>query len=216
MLKAVGLGAGGHAKVVIELLRQSGGVELVGLTDPRKELWGTSVLGVPVLGDDSSLSMVYRDGVRHAFIGVGSVGTPLVRKCLYELAHMNGFMLIHAVHPQAVISPSAVIGEGATIMAGALINTDARLGENVIINTGAIVEHDCSIGNHVHIATGARLASTVCVGDETHVGVGATVKQSINIGRNVIVGAGAAVVHDVADNTVVAGVPARVLRSGVR
>jgi UDP-perosamine 4-acetyltransferase len=212
LLPVIGLGAGGHAKVVIEMLRLIGGYKLVGLLDPRPHLWNTNVLGVPVLGDDCLLTELYYEGVRHAFIGLGSVGDTAPRQRLYEEVRGRGFEIVQAIHPQAILAPSADIGPGATVMAAAVINTAASLGENVVVNTGAIVEHDCRIGDHVHIASGARLASTVDVGAGTHIGLGACIRQCIRIGRQAIVGAGAVVVDDVPDNVVVVGVPARVLQ----
>ena len=212
MISVIGIGAGGHARVVIEILRLMGGYDLAGLLDSRPELQGAQVLGVPVLGDDSLLPGLYAQGVRHAFIGLGGTGDTRPRRRLYELARGLGFEIVAAIHPQAVLSPSAQIGRGPTVMAGAVINAAARLGENVIVNSGAIVEHDCVIGNHVHIASGARLASTVHVGDSAHIGLGACVRQCVRIGAGAIVGAGAVVVKDVPDDAVVVGVPARVLR----
>jgi UDP-perosamine 4-acetyltransferase len=196
---------------VIEILRLMGTYELVGLLDPKPELWNTRVLGTPVLGDDAMLPDLYRQGVHHAFIGLGSTGDTGPRRRLYEKARREGFQSVGAIHSQAVISPSAQMGKGLTVMAGAVINAAAILGDNVIVNTGAIVEHDCVLADHVHIATGSRLCSTVRVGIGAHIGAGATVRQSITIGEGAIVAAGAAVVKDVDPWTVVAGVPARVL-----
>lgn len=212
MQRVVGLGAGGHAKVVLEILQLMGGYEFVGLLDPKHELWNTKVLRVPVLGDDELLSKLYDQGVRHAFIGLGTVGDTRPRRQLYEKARAQSFQIVQAIHPQAILSPSVEIGHGPTIMAGAVINANARLGDNVIVNTGAIIEHDCTIGDHVHIATGARLASTVHVDGGSHIGLGASVRQCIRIGRNAIVGAGAIVIENVPDNVVVVGVPARTMR----
>lgn len=212
MIRVVGLGAGGHAKVVIEILQLIGGYELVGLLDPKQGLWGADVLGVPVLADDNCLPELYDQGVRFAFIGLGTVGDTRPRRRLYEKARQHGFQIVQAIHPQAVVAPSVEIGHGPTIMACAVINADARLGDNVIINTGVIVEHDCVIGDHVHIATGARLASTVHVGEGTHIGLGASLRECVHIGRNAIVGAGAVVVDDVPDNVVVVGMPSRILK----
>ena len=211
-MKVVGLGAGGHAKVVIEILHCHESYELIGLLDPKPELQGKNVLGVPVLGGDDLLPTLKRDGICHFFVGLGSIRDTRPRQRLYELALQHGMRPVDAVHPQAVISPSAEIGEGITIMAGAVINACARLGVNVIVNTGVVVEHDCVIGDHVHIATGAQLASTVRVGAGAHIGAGATVRQRITIGVGAIVGAGAVVVKDVPPHTVVVGVPARPLR----
>lgn len=212
MTKVVGLGAGGHAAVVIEILRAAGDVEIVGLLDPDPNLRNTSVLGVPVLGDDALLEALHEKDVRYAFIGVGGTGDTQPRQRLFATARSHGFDMIAAVHPSAVVSPSATLGFGPTVGAGAVINARARIGDNVIVNTGAIVEHDCVIGHHVHIATGARLAGAVTIGEGTHVGIGAVVRQCLNIGPDVLVGAGAVVVGDVSANVVVTGVPARVTR----
>jgi len=213
MRRLIGIGAGGHARVVIEVLRAMGGFELVGLLDLRRELWGSSVGGVPVLGDDSELPRLRAEGLEEVFIGIGSVGDATSRRQVFARSKGAGLRVVSAMHPTAVVSPSAVVGEGATIMAGAIINAAVRLGDNVIVNTAAIVEHDCVIGDHVHVASGARLASTVTVGEGAHIGLGANVKQCVHIGRNAIVGAGAVVIHDVPEAVTVVGVPARAVRS---
>ena len=211
MIQIVGLGAGGHARVVMEILHLNGDCRLIGLLDPREELWGTKIGETAVLGGDDLLPELFAEGVHHAFIGLGSVGDTSPRQSLFGKACRQGFSLISAINPQAIIAPSAAIGSGPTIAAGSVINTDAKLGDNVIINTGAIVEHDCLIDDHTHIATGARLAGEVSVGLGAHIGIGASIRNGIRIGREAIVGAGAAVVSDVPANAVVAGVPARVL-----
>jgi UDP-perosamine 4-acetyltransferase len=212
-VRVIGLGAGGHAKVVLETLAAAGGYEVVGLLDPDPALNGSTVHGVPVLGDDELLGAQYDAGVSHAFIGLGGSSDTTPRRRLYELARSRGFDVVSAVHPLAVVSRSARIGAGATVFAAAVVNADALLGEDVIVNTGAIVEHDCRLGDHVHVASGARLASGVVVGDGAHVGLGASVIQGVRIGEGSVVGAGAVVVRDVEPGVVVAGVPARVLRA---
>ncbi len=212
MTKVIGLGAGGHARVVIDILRLLGNYDLAGLLDSRQELKGTQILGVPVLGDDSLLPGLYNKGIRHAFIGLGATSDLRPRIRLYEMTRQHGFQIVPAIHPRAVVAASAEIGHGPTVMAGAVINAAARLGDDVIVNTGAIVEHDCIIGNHVHIATGARLSGAVQIGAGTHIGLGASVREGIHIGQYAVVGAGAVVVDDVADNATVVGVPARILQ----
>jgi sugar O-acyltransferase (sialic acid O-acetyltransferase NeuD family) len=210
-VRVVGLGAGGHAAVMIETLRAAGGYEIVALTDPREELWGTTLLGVRVVGGDDELAQ-YHQAVSHAFIGLGGASDTSARRRLFELATARGFDLVRVVHPTAILSPSARLGSGAALLASAVVNANAEVGSNALVNTGAIVEHDCSIADHVHIATGARLASGVRVETGAHVGAGATVLQGRTIGANAIVGAGAVVTRDVDPGTVVAGVPARLLR----
>jgi sugar O-acyltransferase (sialic acid O-acetyltransferase NeuD family) len=210
--RVIGLGAGGHAKVLIEILQAMGAMEITGLLDVDPKLWKTKLLGIVVLGSDELLPKLFVHGIRHVFIGVGTTGRSNRRRKLFVKAHNLGFVVIPCIHPSAVISPSAIFGEGPNVMAGAVVNSSARIGSNVIVNTGAIVEHDCILEDHSHVAPGARLASAVTVGEGAHVGIGASVRQCIRIGRNSVVGAGAAVVSDVPDDTIVVGVPARPLR----
>jgi len=209
----VGLGAGGHARVVIDILRLTNAHNIVGLLDADQNLWKTEVAGVPVLGGDDLLPGLYAQGTRHAFIGVGTTGDPRPRQFLYQKVLDCDFQIVSAVHPQSIISADTQIGRGATIMAGAVINPGARLGDNVIVNTKASVDHDCVIGNHVHISVGVTFGGGVSVGDRTMIGIGAVIMPGLRIGADAVVGAGSVVTKDVPENTVVIGCPAKVVRS---
>jgi sugar O-acyltransferase (sialic acid O-acetyltransferase NeuD family) len=211
-IKVIGLGAGGHAKVVIEILRHNNLYELVGLLDPSPKLFDNHVLDIPVLGGDDLLPELLGKGIRSFFMGLGSIGDSRPRQRLFDLACQHELKPVHVIHPQSIISASAEFGEGIAVMASAVINACVRLGANVIVNTGAIVEHDCIIGDHVHIATGAKLASTIKIGNGAHIGAGATVLQRVRVGENAIVGAGAVVTSDVPANETVVGCPAHILR----
>jgi len=212
MIEVVGVGAGGHAKVVVEIVQLIDRYSIVGLLDADIKKKGTELLNVPILGDDSLLSELYQRGVRHAFVALGSIDIGSRRRSVYEMLTQLNFEVIAAVHSSAVISKSARLGNGVTVMATAVINANSEIGHNVIINTGTIVEHDCVVGDHVHIATGASLAGNVTVGTGSHIGAGAVVLQGRTIGENSIIGAGAVVVRDVPDDVVVMGVPARVYK----
>lgn len=207
--KAVGVGAGGHARAVIDAARLRG-VEVVALVDADPARLGTTLAGVPVVGDDGALSGL-RSQATHAFIGVGTVGRSGTRERLFALVLASGLAPLDVVHPAAILAADAAWGPGVTVLARAVLNPNARLGANVVVNTGAIVEHDCEVGEHVHVATGAILCGAVRVGAGAHIGAGAVVRQGIRVGARAVVGAGAVVVHDVPDDTVVVGVPARPL-----
>jgi UDP-perosamine 4-acetyltransferase len=210
--KVVGLGAGGHAKVVIEALRFDPAIELVGLLDPRPELRGQLVLGVPVLGGDDQLAALRGQGVSYFFIGVGGADCLAVRRRLFGAALDTGLEPVTAIHPRAWVSDSVTVGRGITVLASAVVNACVRLGDNVVVNSGAVVEHDCAIGDHAHVAPGACIAGGVSVGEATLIGMGACVRQGIRVGSHAVVGAGAVVIRDVPDGTVVVGVPASTLR----
>jgi sugar O-acyltransferase (sialic acid O-acetyltransferase NeuD family) len=214
--QVVGLGGGGHAKVVIEILQSNNDMELCGLLDSNPELRGGSILGFPILGDDQLLPELAGRGVKHFFVGVGTTGDTGPRRRIYDKGIEHGMTPINAIHRSSIISESCQLGAGVTIMAGAVINACARLGANVIVNTGAIVEHDCVLQDHVHVATGAQLAGNVQVGAMSHIGAGATVRQGIRIGEGAIVAAGAVVINDVDSGATVAGVPARILKKQKR
>lgn len=209
----VGFGAGGNAKVVIEILRYSSNIQLFGLLDPDRSLWGRRVLGVEVLGDDALVPELLSKGVDSFFIGIGVISSLEPRRRLYELACLHGLRAVNAIHPASVISDSVTFGPGFTAMANSVVNAQATLGNNVVVNTGAIVEHDCIVGNHVHISPRATLLGAVKVGDGTMVGAGAIIRQGLTIGSQAIVGAGAVVVKDVPDGAIVVGIPARPLKN---
>jgi UDP-perosamine 4-acetyltransferase len=208
MNNVVGIGAGGHAKVLIDIVQLMGIYNLIGLLDPH--YIGSKIGNVPVLGGDELLPHLRNEGIEFAFIGVGSVGNNMQRVRLFEKVQSAGFAFINAVHPASILASNVRLGQGVSIMAGSIINSDVQIGDNVIINTGAIIEHDCTISAHAHISPGAVLCGGVHVGVGAHVGAGATVRQGIIVGDNALVGAGAVVVQDVPSQVVVIGVPARV------
>lgn len=202
-MRILGVGAGGHAKVLLDALQAAGGHEVVGLLATSG---AGPVLGVPILGGDELLPQLRAEGVTGAFVGLGNLAA---RQRLFARLRELGFEVVQIRHPRATVAASVTAGAGLAVLAGAVINPEAVLGDNVIVNTGAVVEHDCRLGSHVHVAPGAVLCGGVHVGDATHVGAGAVVREGLRLGRGVVVGAGAVVVRDVADGQTVVGVPAR-------
>lgn len=208
-MKVVVVGAGGHARSVIDAIATGGELEAVACTDPRPEVRGTLLDGVPVVGDDSELPALLASGVQGACLGIGGVGDNGLRARLFAQLEALGFALPSVVHARAWVAAAAAdLGRGTVVMAGATVGPGAAVGADVIVNTGAVVEHDCRLANHVHVASGAVLSGGVTVGEGAHVGAGAVVLQGVTIGARAVVGAGAAVIRDVAADTVVAGCPA--------
>jgi UDP-perosamine 4-acetyltransferase len=206
------MGAGGHARVILDTLATCGGWKVEGFVAKDPTSWNTRVNGFPVLGDDSLLPELRARGVVYAFVAFGSHRVNPHRGAAYSLLQRFGFEVPNVIAPSATLSGSAKFGRGNAILAHAVVGAGACLGHNIIVNTGAIVEHDCWIEDHVHIASSACLAGRVRVGECSHLGLGCRVRQDITIGRNVLVGAGAVVVHDLPDDVEAWGVPARVMR----
>lgn len=189
-------GASGHGKVIKEIVEADGNCVDAFVDD---NLSIDVFCGRRVLHDATGLSPI-----------IVSIGNNSVRKTIVDKLSCN---FATAIHPSAIISPSATIDEGTVVMAGAILNADTVIGRHCIVNTGASVDHDCQIADFAHIAPHATLAGGVTVGECSWIGAGAVVKQYVNIGRNCIVGAGAVVLNDVPDGTTVVGVPARIIKT---
>jgi UDP-perosamine 4-acetyltransferase len=200
------IGAGGHAKVCIESLRASGedvAFCVGGGGDPEQ------CVGVPVLEGDDHLARLRSEGYGRAFVALGS---NRLRARLGAAVVAQGYELVNAIHPQAVVSPTARIGVGVAIMAGAVINAEAIIGDLAIVNTGATVDHDCVIGASAHIAPQTALAGCVTVGDGAFLGAGVRVIPGMAIGGGATVGSGAVVISDIGQGVTAVGVPARVIK----
>jgi len=201
------LGAGGHAKVLIDALQQTS-VPILGIVDRKKEKVGTTILGVPVLGTEDSIEA-------HAPISVwlvnavGSAGSMITRRVLYETFKAKGYRFASVIHPSAISAQDVQLAEGVQIMAGAVVQAGCAIGENTIVNTGVNIDHDCAIGSHVHLAPGVILSGDARVGDSSHIGSGATIIQGIRVGKGALIAAGAVVTRDIPAGARALGVPAR-------
>jgi len=201
------VGAGGHARVLLDALELSG-ANVIGLVDADASLTDRDVMGFLVLGNDDVLGQ-YPPGSVDLVNAIGSIDSMQRRKSVYEKLCRAGHVFASVIHPRATLSRHALMAAGVQVMAGAVVQPGASLGENTIVNTGATVDHDCRVGAHVHIAPGVTLSGNVQVGDGTHVGAGATVIQGVRIGAHCLIAAGAVVVDNVQDGASVKGLPAQ-------
>jgi sugar O-acyltransferase (sialic acid O-acetyltransferase NeuD family) len=204
------VGGGGHAKVLIDILRLRS-VAVIGIVDADPRQQGLSILGIPVIGNDDAVA---RYGATTVLLvnGLGSVGPTDRRQALFEKFKHRGYSFSSVIHPSAVIASDVAVGEGVQVMAGAIVQPGTSIGSNVIVNTRATVDHDCRIDDHVHLAPGVVLSGNVYVGAGAHIGTGATVIQGVKIGRGAVIGAGSVVLNDVLQKSTVVGSPAKVVQ----
>lgn len=189
-------GASGHGKVIKDTLNANG-VKVEAFIDDNPNV--NELAGRPVLHSAEGCSPV-----------IVSIGVNRIRKMIVE--RLGDVEFATAIHPSAVVSPSAKIGKGTVVMAGAVINADAVIGEHCIINTGATIDHDVVLEDYVHVAPGVNISGATHVGEGTWIGVGSCVIQCLKIGKWCFVGSGSVVVKDVPDGVVAYGNPCKVVR----
>lgn len=185
------LGCSGLALEIAEIAEQLGGYEVAGFV---QDLWperrGERLGGYPVY---------YLDEVREscadhwAICGTGR----RERAGFIRRVEALGFSFATLVHPAAVVSPRAHLGEGCVVAAGAVIGTRARLGRHVLVSRNASLGHDTEVGEYAFLGPGASVAGACKIGEGAYVGIGAVVRDHLNIGAGAVVGAGACALQDV-------------------
>jgi len=195
------VGGGGHAKVCIDILRQTNEYEILGIIDSKLEI-GAEILGVKVIGSNDSLRSLIGLGVVYAVNGVGAVSNPKLRHKIHNELIDIGFRLPNLIHALSMIEPSSIIGEGNQIMMGAIIGSAVQIGNGCIVNSGSVISHDCILRDHCHIAPGAILAGAVEVGENAVIGMGSTIYLGLKIGKDSIVYNGVNVLKNVSQDGV--------------
>lgn len=208
--RAIVIGAGGHGRVVLDILLQCGGCEVVGFLDSNAAIHGRRVDGIPVLGPIEALEpLAAEHRVDGVIVAIGDNG---VRRGLARWIETTGVPLATAVHPSATLARNAQLGHNVVVAAGVVICAHCQVGDSVILNTGCIVDHQTMIGEGSHICPGVRIAGRVKVEPGAFIGIGATVIPKVTIGCESIIGAGAVVIEDVPPMATVVGVPAKPVR----
>jgi sugar O-acyltransferase (sialic acid O-acetyltransferase NeuD family) len=205
--------AGGHGAIVADALQRArdAGADAIpiGFVDDTPELLGKSILGITVLGPVAALADIGHDAV---FVALGDNRG---RRAMTERLLAAGEHLVTVIHPFSCVAPSARVGEGSMIAAGAVLAPRVELGRGTLLNTNASVDHDSVVGDFAHVSAGAIVGAKVRIGEETLIALGASVTSGMKIGARTLIGSGAVVVRDIPDDVVAWGAPARV-RPGPR
>lgn len=129
-----------------------------------------------------------------------------------EKLKQKGLKPLDLVSRHGLLDKLDYCGEGIQVMPEAIAHKFTSIGKQCILNTNSTVDHECKLGDGVHVMGGASIAGKVEIGDFSTIGTNATILPNIVIGKNVVIGAGAVVIRDVQDNSVVAGVPAKLIK----
>lgn len=195
--KVIVIGAGGHGRVIADIINLSNDVVLGFLEDgDLKEFPNMNILG----------KLVDADAFKHEASFIVGIGNNRIRKQIMESLNVDWYT---AIHPTAVIASDVEISAGTAIMANAVINTNSKIGRGVIINTAATVDHDNLISDYVHISPGAHLGGTVHIQSETWIGIGAVVINNITICERCIIGAGSLVLRSIFNSGKYYGCPVK-------
>ncbi|MBC5773016.1 acetyltransferase [Pontibacter sp. KCTC 32443] len=178
-------GAGGHAKVIIDILTNSN-IPVNGIFDDSTTV--TVLNSCRVIGK-------YDNQVLDAPLII-SIGNNAVRAKIAQQFHTEFGI---AVHRSAIVSPSASIKQGTVVMQGTIIQASATIGEHVIVNTSASIDHDCIVKDFAHISPGAVLCGHVTIGEGTLVGAGTVVTPGIIIGKWCKINAGSVISSNIPD-----------------
>ena len=117
--------------------------------------------------------------------------------------------------PTAVLPRSLTIDSGVYINAGTVIGAQSRLGANVFINRNASLGHHNTLEDYATVGPGAALAGRVRLGRGCFIGAGAAIAPGISIGANAVIASGASIHRDVAPNTLAAGNPFQIVKTGI-
>lgn len=202
------IGAGGHARVVADVARDSALWTQIAFYDDTFVQESHSG-DWPIIGDIATLLSLTPASDHQLIIGSGDNQR---RHDLQLQLEQAGWRFATVIHPAASVSRGSTIEAGTLVMPGAIINHGSHIGKACIINSGAIVEHDCHLGVGVHISPGAVLSGRVDVGYMSWIGAASVILQGTRIGSQSTIGAGAVVLRDIADNSVAVGNPARIIK----
>jgi sugar O-acyltransferase (sialic acid O-acetyltransferase NeuD family) len=194
-------GAGGHGRVIAELL-QFNNYKVEAFFDdcPKLNLMNS----IPIISSDFLESNEMKLSI------IIAIGDNLARKSISKRLSKNKFYSCY--HKNAVISPSSKIDSGTVVMQNAIINSNVEIGKHVIINTATIVEHDCVIEDFAHISPNATLLGNVFVGEGTQIGAGVIILPGVKVGKWCMIGAGSVVLTHVPDGSIVVGNPGRIIK----
>ena len=193
------IGAGGHSKVIIDIIRELGNYNIIGIYDDNKIGYFS---GIKIIGKIAEINNI----MDYFIIGIGN---DKIRKNIAE--EYNQLKWATLIHPKTIISKTVTIKEGTVICAGAIIQTEVEIGKHCIINTNCSIDHESTIGNYCSICPSSTICGQVKVGESSFIGANSTIIQTIEVGKECIIGAGTVVIRNIPNNSKSVGNPAKII-----
>lgn len=200
-------GAGKGGQVAKEYAELTNKYKVIYFLDDASELINTCKDGLKVLNGLDMKALVSL-GIKRVF---PAISISDVRLKLKERLEKVGIEIINLIHPHVYIAPSVKLGKGNFIKAGAVIDTNTKIGDCCIIDNNVVIAHDNIIGDGCHIAPGATLGSSITIGKNSILGIGSNISTNVIVGDDVIIGVGSSVVQDIPHNSIVEGVPGKII-----
>lgn len=199
-------GAGGHGHAVADDATHGSTYEVRGFLDSNPKRSDTGWPEWPLVGGLGAV-----DGIDPKAEIALAIGDNQARHEIADALRSMGRRLATIIHPTAVVSRRARIGDGGYVAPFANIQVGSEIGDGCIIGVNAVISHDVEVGCWVQISPHAVLGGAARVGDGVHVGLGGIVLPSVTIGAWSRLGAGAVAIRSIPENVTAVGVPARVL-----
>ncbi len=209
-MNSIIIGAGTYGEVYLSYLRESG-INVVGFIDDNIATHHTQIHGIPVLGGREILrSAAKTHNVEAVYCPIGN---NRVRVELLTLARELGYQTPNYIHPSAIVSADAKLGQGVYILPGSIVMPYTTIGDYTMVSMGVKIAHHSQLERGVFLSTGCNFGASIIAKEYAYCGISSTIMTGVKqIGCDSLIGAGAVVIRDVPDRAVVAGVPAKILK----
>lgn len=209
MLLAI-YGGGGLGREALEIARQ------INVAEPKWEdiVIVDDVLQCEYVNDakrvcfDDFASNYDKNNVRFVI----AIGEPEFRKKLFEKTESAGFSFESLIHPSVHIPNTAKIGKSVIIFPNVFVSCNTQIEDNVCIQSMCTLCHDSVIKSSSVIAPGCAICGHCTIGSGTFLGAKTAVKEDSIIGNDCIIGIGSTVIHNIEDNSVAVGTPAKFVK----